>query len=165
MLDSTEWEKMEAGLKVAGGKCILNSTNYEDGPDERFFRVLGIGERVWCRGCRRDDHRRRRNGENGPEKISRLPSGRIDARHRVWNSGSRNFLRSLWSLPISTGIEEDRVNGKETIESIRLIRQNLTGLSHSVLGISNISFGLESGYPHRALNSMFLNDETVRCRH
>ena len=31
MLDSTEWQKMEAGLKVAGGKCILNSTNYEDG--------------------------------------------------------------------------------------------------------------------------------------
>jgi 5-methyltetrahydrofolate--homocysteine methyltransferase len=28
MLDSTEWQKMEAGLKVAGGKCLLNSTNY-----------------------------------------------------------------------------------------------------------------------------------------
>lgn len=37
MLDSTEWTKMEAGLKVAGGKCILNSTNYEDGND-RFSR-------------------------------------------------------------------------------------------------------------------------------
>ena len=35
MLDSTEHTKMEAGLKVAGGKCILNSTNYEDG-EERF---------------------------------------------------------------------------------------------------------------------------------
>ncbi|MEB3351993.1 MAG: homocysteine S-methyltransferase family protein, partial [Cyanobacteriota bacterium] len=41
MLDSTEWQKMEAGLKVAGGKCILNSTNYEDG-DERFFKVLEL---------------------------------------------------------------------------------------------------------------------------
>ena len=27
MLDSTEWEKMEAGLEHAGGKCILNSTH------------------------------------------------------------------------------------------------------------------------------------------
>jgi len=26
-------ERMEAGLKVAGGKCILNSTNYKDGND------------------------------------------------------------------------------------------------------------------------------------
>ena len=41
MLDSTEWEKMEAGLKVAGGKCILNSTNYEDG-EERFYQVSRI---------------------------------------------------------------------------------------------------------------------------
>ena len=31
MFDSTEWQKMEAGLQHAGGKCILNSTNYEDG--------------------------------------------------------------------------------------------------------------------------------------
>ena len=44
MLDSTEWQKMEAGLKVAGGKCILNSTNYEDG-DERFFKVLELARR------------------------------------------------------------------------------------------------------------------------
>lgn len=44
MLDSTEWEKMEAGLKVAGGKCLLNSTNYEDG-EERFFKVLELAKK------------------------------------------------------------------------------------------------------------------------
>jgi 5-methyltetrahydrofolate--homocysteine methyltransferase len=43
MLDSTEWQKMEAGLKVAGGKCLLNSTNYEDG-DERFFKVISLAK-------------------------------------------------------------------------------------------------------------------------
>jgi 5-methyltetrahydrofolate--homocysteine methyltransferase len=43
MLDSTEWEKMEAGLKVAGGKCLLNSTNYEDG-EERFLKVLELAK-------------------------------------------------------------------------------------------------------------------------
>ena len=32
MLDSTEWEKMEAGLELSGGKCILNSTNYHVAP-------------------------------------------------------------------------------------------------------------------------------------
>jgi 5-methyltetrahydrofolate--homocysteine methyltransferase len=44
MLDSTEWEKMEAGLKVAGGKCMLNSTNYEDG-EERFYKVLSLAKK------------------------------------------------------------------------------------------------------------------------
>jgi 5-methyltetrahydrofolate--homocysteine methyltransferase len=43
MLDSTEWTKMEAGLKVAGGKCLLNSTNYEDG-EERFLKVLQLAK-------------------------------------------------------------------------------------------------------------------------
>jgi 5-methyltetrahydrofolate--homocysteine methyltransferase len=44
MLDSTEWEKMEAGLKVAGGKCLLNSTNYEDG-EPRFYQVLELAKK------------------------------------------------------------------------------------------------------------------------
>ena len=43
MFDSTEWEKMEAGLEHAGGKCILNSTNYEDG-EPRFLKVLGLAK-------------------------------------------------------------------------------------------------------------------------
>src|SRR5436305_5761434 len=43
MFDSTEWEKMEAGLQHAGGKCILNSTNYEDG-EPRFKKVLGLAQ-------------------------------------------------------------------------------------------------------------------------
>src|SRR5918994_2874243 len=43
MFDSTEWQKMEAGLQHAGGKCILNSTNYEDGVP-RFLKVLGLAK-------------------------------------------------------------------------------------------------------------------------
>src|SRR6266446_2200321 len=43
MLDSTEWEKMEAGLEHAGGKCILNSTNYEDG-EPRFAKVIDLAK-------------------------------------------------------------------------------------------------------------------------
>ncbi|MAS15830.1 MAG: methionine synthase, partial [Flavobacteriaceae bacterium] len=43
MLDSTDYEKMESGLKHAGGKCILNSTNYEDGPD-RFYKVIDLAK-------------------------------------------------------------------------------------------------------------------------
>ena len=41
MIDSTDADKMESGLKSAGGKCIINSTNYEDG-NERFDQVLNL---------------------------------------------------------------------------------------------------------------------------
>ena len=44
MFDSTEWQKMEAGLQHAGGKCILNSTNYEDGVP-RFLKVIDLAKR------------------------------------------------------------------------------------------------------------------------
>src|SRR5256886_8099381 len=43
MFDSTEWEKMEAGLQHAGGKSILNSTNYEDGVP-RFSKVIDLAK-------------------------------------------------------------------------------------------------------------------------
>jgi 5-methyltetrahydrofolate--homocysteine methyltransferase len=58
------------------------------------------------------------------------------------------------ALPISTGIEEDRQNGKATIESIKLIREKLPGC-HVLLGISNISFGLNPA-ARQILNSIFL---------
>src|SRR5204862_3053408 len=41
MFDSTEWEKMEVGLEHAGGKCILNSTNFEGG-EPRYLNVMRI---------------------------------------------------------------------------------------------------------------------------
>src|SRR4029450_11338963 len=44
MFDSTEWQKMEAGLQHAGGKSLLNSTNYEDG-EPRFLKVLELAKR------------------------------------------------------------------------------------------------------------------------
>src|SRR5690349_24438149 len=43
MFDSTEWQKMEAGLQHAGGKSILNSTNYEDGVP-RFLKVIDLAK-------------------------------------------------------------------------------------------------------------------------
>src|SRR5205814_9770248 len=44
MFESTEWQKIEADLQHAGGKCILNSTNYEDG-EPRFAKVLELAKK------------------------------------------------------------------------------------------------------------------------
>src|SRR5207247_11131713 len=45
MFDSTEWQKMEAGLQHAGGKWILNSTNYEDGEPRFRSEERRVGKR------------------------------------------------------------------------------------------------------------------------
>ena len=44
MLDSTEPAVIEAGLENLGGRCIVNSVNFEDGdgPESRWARVLPI---------------------------------------------------------------------------------------------------------------------------
>ncbi len=152
MLDSTEWEKMEAGLKVAGGKCILNSTNYEDG-DERFFKVLEIAKRYGAGVV---------IGTIDEDGMARSAQKKFEIAQRAYRDAVEYgfppcelFFDTL-VLPISTGIEEDRVNAKETIEGIRLIRENLPGC-HIMLGVSNASFGLNPA-ARVVLNSVFLNE-------
>jgi len=152
MLDSTEWQKMEAGLKVAGGKCILNSTNYEDGP-ERFFKVLELA-RSYGAGVV--------VGTIDEEGMARTAERKIAIARRAYRDAlefgipAHEIFYDPLALPISTGIEEDRLNGAATIEAIRLIRQHLPGV-HVVLGVSNVSFGL-SPAARIVLNSVFLHD-------
>jgi 5-methyltetrahydrofolate--homocysteine methyltransferase len=152
MLDSTEWQKMEAGLKVAGGKCILNSTNYEDG-DERFFKVLELAKRYGAGVV---------VGTIDEEGMARTAERKFAIAQRAYRDAlefgipAREIFYDPLALPISTGIEEDRENGLATLEAIRLIRQNLPGV-HVVLGVSNVSFGL-SPAARIVLNSVFLHD-------
>ncbi len=154
MLDSTEWQKMEAGLKVAGGKCILNSTNYEDGP-ERFLKVLELAKTYGAGVV---------IGTIDEEGMARTAEKKLQIAQRAYNDAMafgippHELFFDTLALPISTGIEEDRENGKATIESIRLIREHLPGC-HFMLGVSNISFGL-SPATRITLNSMFLNEAT-----
>ena len=152
MLDSTEWQKMEAGLKVAGGKCILNSTNYEDG-DERFFKVLELARRYGAAVV---------IGTIDEEGMARTAEKKVAIAKRAYRDAvefgipAREIFYDPLALPISTGIEEDRRNAIETIESIRQIRKELPGV-HIVLGVSNVSFGL-SPAARITLNSVFLHD-------
>src|SRR6202034_612126 len=59
-------------------------------------------------------------------------------------------------LPISTGMEEGRRDGIETIEGIRKIKSELPGVG-TIVGLSNVSFGLTPAARH-ALNSVFLHE-------
>jgi len=152
MLDSTEWEKMESGLKVVGGKCILNSTNYEDG-EERFFKVLEIAKKYGAGVV---------IGTIDEAGMARTADRKFEIAQRAYRQAveygiaPQEIFFDTLALPISTGIEEDRANGKATIESIRRIRQELPG-SHILLGVSNVSFGLNPA-ARIVLNSMFLHE-------
>ncbi len=152
MFDSTEWEKMEAGLEHAGGKSLLNSTNYEDG-EERFLKVLDLAKRFGAGVV---------IGLIDEEGMARTREDKIRIARRAYAQATENgipghdiFFDPL-ALPISTGIEEDRKNAVETIEAIRQIREELPE-ANIILGVSNISFGLNPA-ARVVLNSVFLHD-------
>ncbi len=156
MIDSTDADKMESGLKSAGGKCIINSTNYEDG-NERFDQVLnlalGYGSGLVVGTI--DEDGMARNSEKKYNIVKRA----INRTRECGLSDYELFFDPL-ALPISTGIEEDRLNAKETISAILKIRENFPDI-HIILGISNISFGL-SPLSRINLNSIFL-DECIKA--
>src|SRR2546426_1083703 len=153
MFDSTEWEKMEAGLQHAGGKSILNSTNYEDGVP-RFAKVIDLAKRYGASVV---------IGTIDEEGMARTADGKFKIAKRAYEQATGElglpasdiFFDSL-ALPISTGIEEDRRNALETIEAIRRIKATLPGC-FTILGVSNISFGLNPA-SRVVLNSVFLHD-------
>jgi 5-methyltetrahydrofolate--homocysteine methyltransferase len=153
MFDSTEWEKMEAGLQHAGGKCILNSTNYEDG-EPRFRKVIGLAKEYGAGVV---------IGTIDEEGMAREASKKFEIARRAYEQATRElgfpahdiFFDPL-ALPISTGIEEDRRNALETVEAISRIKRELPGCS-TLLGVSNISFGLNPA-ARVVLNSVFLHD-------
>ena len=156
MIDSTDADKMESGLKSAGGKCIINSTNYEDG-NERFDQVLnlalGYGSGLVVGTI--DEDGMARNADKKYNIVKRA----INRTRECGLSDYELFFDPL-ALPISTGIEEDRLNAKETISAISKIRENFPDI-HIILGISNISFGL-SPLSRINLNSIFL-DECIKA--
>ena len=156
MIDSTDADKMESGLKSAGGKCIINSTNYEDG-NERFDQVLnlalGYGSGLVVGTI--DEDGMARNADKKYNIVKRA----LNRTRECGLSDYELFFDPL-ALPISTGIEEDRLNAKETITAISKIRENFPDI-HIILGISNISFGL-SPLSRINLNSIFL-DECIKA--
>src|SRR5205807_392838 len=151
--DSAEWQKMEAGLQHAGGKCILNSTNYEDG-EPRFAKVLELAKRYGAGVV---------IGTIDEEGMARTAEGKFNIAKRAYEQATNKygipaddiFFDSL-ALPISTGIEEDRRNALETIEGIRRIKGELQGV-FTILGVSNVSFGLNPA-SRIVLNSVFLHE-------
>ena len=152
MLDSTEWEKMEAGLKLAGGKCILNSTNYEDG-EPRFFKLLEIAKEYGAAIV---------VGLIDEDGMARTAADKVKIARRAYKQAvefgieAHDIFFDPLALPISTGIEEDRANAAETIESIKQIHAEMPE-ANIILGVSNVSFGLNPA-SRIVLNSIFLHE-------
>ncbi|MCX5064764.1 methionine synthase [Micromonospora lupini] len=156
MLDSTEPNVVEAGLEMLGGRCVVNSVNFEDGdgPDSRYARVMPVvrehGAAVVALLI--DEEGQARTQEWKVRVAARL----IDDLTGRWGMDRADILIDALTFPIATGQEETRRDGIETIEAIREISRRYPGVNFT-LGISNISFGLNPA-ARQVLNSVFLHE-------
>src|SRR5437764_402874 len=156
MLDSTNPDVMEAGLKLAGGRCVLNSMNLEDG-EERVAHICGLAKKYGAAVVAGtiDEDKQNAMARTAARKISIAKRIRDLAVNKYGLRDQDLFFDPL-VLPISTGIEEDRRNALETIEGTRLISKELPHC-HTVVGLSNVSFGLKPA-ARVVLNSAFLHE-------
>ena len=153
LIDSTEADVVEEALKRIPGKAIINSINLEDG-EKRTSKVLPMAKRYGAGviALTIDE-----------EGMALTADKKVAIAHRIFDLATRKYgirpvdlLFDTLTLPISTGQEEYRNAGMETLAAVKRIRQELPEVK-TVLGVSNISFGLDA-YPRRVLNSVFLHE-------
>ncbi|ADD44144.1 methionine synthase [Stackebrandtia nassauensis] len=156
MLDSTEPGVIEAGLESLGGRCIVNSVNFEDGdgPNSRYAKAMpaivehGAAVVVMCI----DEEGQARTADRKIEIAARTIDDLVDN----WGMRVSDIFVDALTFPISTGQEETRRDGIETIDAIRGIAERYPGINFT-LGISNVSFGLNPA-SRQVLNSVFLHE-------
>ena len=155
MLDSTNPAVMEAGLQLAGGRCILNSMNLEDG-EEKLEQICVLAKKYGAAVVAGtiDEDKLAAMARTRERKIA--IATRIRDLSVKYGLRDEDLMFDPLVLPISTGIEEDRRNAMETIEGTRLISRQLPKC-HTVVGLSNVSFGLKPS-ARVVLNSAFLHE-------
>ena len=156
VLDSTEPAVLKAGLEHLGGRCVINSVNYEDGdgPTSRFAKIMPLvkehGASVVALTI--DEEGQARDADWKLRVARRLI---MDLRDN-WGMNVGDILIDCLTFPIATGQEETRKDGIETIDAIRRLKLEFPDVQ-TTLGVSNVSFGLNLA-ARVVLNSVFLHE-------
>ena len=155
VIDTTDPAVMERALRWCPGKSLLNSVNLEDGR-ERLDRVVPLARRYGAAlvvGLIDEDR------AQGMAVTLRAEDGDRPARARAPGRGVRGRPRRTSSgtpltFPCGTGDANYRGSARATIEGVRALKAAFPR-TKTVLGISNVSFGLPEG-GREVLNSVFL---------
>ena len=156
VLDSTEPAVIKAGLEHLGGRCVINSVNYEDGdgPTSRFAKIMPLVKEhgAGVVALTIDEEGQARDAEWKLRVARRL----VHDLHDNWNMNIGDILIDCLTFPIATGQEETRKDGIETIDAIRRLKAEFPEVQ-TTLGVSNVSFGLNPA-ARVVLNSVFLHE-------
>jgi 5-methyltetrahydrofolate--homocysteine methyltransferase len=154
MIDTTDAAAIDRALTYCQGKSIINSINLEDGL-EKFELVVPLAKKYGAAlivGCIDED----KEQAQAITRERKLEIARRSYRLLTEDYGVRpeDIIFDPLVFPCATGDKNYIGSAVETIEGVRLIKQELP-YAKTVLGISNVSFGLpERG--REILNSVFL---------
>jgi 5-methyltetrahydrofolate--homocysteine methyltransferase len=140
-LDSPNPKAIEAALKVAAGKCLINSVN---GKETELQTLLPVAKEYGAAiiGLCMDE-----------EGITHDPEKRVTVAEKIIERALKTGINAENIIidPLAMAVSTDSKACIVTLETIRLIHQKL---GHNVtLGASNISFGLPD---RESLNASFM---------
>ncbi|MFM1655485.1 methionine synthase [Brevibacillus sp. B_LB10_24] len=156
MIDSTDAEVLELGLKFSQGKAIINSINLEDGL-KRFEEVVPLIHRYGAAVVVGTIE------ESGMavtrERKLEVAKRSYDLLVNQFGVKPQDIIFDPLVFPVGTGDEQYIGSALETVEGIRLIKQEMPECK-TILGVSNVSFGLPPA-GREVLNAVFLYHTTL----
>jgi 5-methyltetrahydrofolate--homocysteine methyltransferase len=151
VIDTTELNVLESALQLIAGKPIVNSINLEDGEEkmkQKLDLITRFGAAVVALTI----------DETG---MARKAEDKLKVAKRIYDIAlarglaPEDLIFDTLTFTLSTGNDDDRRLGLETLDGIKLIKEHLPGV-RTILGVSNISFGFDPGI-RQVLNSVFLH--------
>ena len=151
IIDTTEADVAEAALALYPGRGVINGNNLENGR-ERIDQILPIAVKHGAAvlSMTIDEEGMAHTREKKLEIARRIS----DIARDDYGMSGEDLIFDALTFPLTTGQEELRNDAVETLEGIRLIKEQIPGVM-TALGISNVSFGVGSA-ARGALNSVFL---------
>ncbi len=154
MVDTTDPTAVEQALTYCQGKAIINSINLEDG-EEKFEKVVPIAHDYGAAvvvGCIDEDAQQAQAFTRERKlAIARRSYELLTTKYKL---PPEDIIFDPLVFPCATGDENYIGGAVETVEGIRIIKQALPDV-RTILGISNVSFGLPAG-AREVVNSVFL---------
>ena len=154
MIDTTDPRSIELSLTYCQGKSIINSVNLEDG-EEKFELICPVAKKYGASlvvGCIDEDPVQAQAFTR--ERKLAVAQRSVDLLTTKYGIAPEDIIIDPLVFPCATGDENYIGGAVETIEAIRLIKQQIPYVK-TVLGISNISFGLPAA-AREVVNSVFL---------
>ena len=154
MIDTTDPKAIELALTYCQGKSIINSVNLEDG-EEKFEKVCPIAKAYGAALIvgTIDEDKLQAQAFTRERKLA-VAQRSVDLLVTKYGIAPEDIIIDPLVFPCGTGDANYIGGAVETIEAIRMIKQNIPYV-RTALGISNISFGLPPA-AREVINSVFL---------